>query len=72
MVCKSIERKLFQEKGILGLAQLSPSDEEIERRLLAKRYTLINDGLRVYNGKRVIVKSWNIFGGKRATVPILE
>ena len=26
-------------------------------------------GLRVYNGKSVIVKSWNIFRGKRATVP---
>ena len=44
MVSKSIERKLFQEKGILVLAQLSPSDQEIERCLLAKRYTLINDG----------------------------
>ena len=44
MVSKSIERKLFQEKGILVLAQLSPSDQEIERSLLAKRYTLINDG----------------------------
>ena len=44
MVSKSIERKLFQEKGILVLAQLSPSDQEIERCLLAKRYFLINDG----------------------------
>ena len=44
MVSKSIERKLFQEKGILVLAQLSPSDQEIERCLLAKRYDLINDG----------------------------
>ena len=44
MVSKSIERKLFQEKGILALAQLSPSDQEIERCLLAKRYNLINDG----------------------------
>ena len=44
MVSKSIERKLFQEKGFLVLAQLSPSDQEIERRLLAKRYTLTNDG----------------------------
>ena len=44
MVSKSIERKLFQEKSILVLAQLSPSDQEIERCLLAKRYTLINDG----------------------------
>ena len=43
MVSKSIERKRFQEKGILFLAQLSPSDQEIERSLLAKRYTLIND-----------------------------
>ena len=44
MVSKTIERKLFQEKGILVLAQLSPSDQEYERGLLAKRYTLINDG----------------------------
>ena len=44
MVSKSIERKLFQEKGFLVLAQLSPSDQEIERRLLAKRSSLINDG----------------------------
>ena len=44
MVSKSIERKLFQEKGILVLAQLSPSDQEIERSLLAKRCNLINDG----------------------------
>ena len=44
MVSKSIEWKLFQEKGILVLAQVSPSDQENERRLLAKRYTLINDG----------------------------
>ena len=44
MVSKSIERKLFQEKGILVLAQLSPNDQGIERSLLAKRYTLINDG----------------------------
>ena len=43
MVSKSIERKLFQEKGILVLAQLSPSDQKIERSLLAMRYTLIND-----------------------------
>ena len=43
-VSKSIERKLFHEKGILVLAQLSPSDQEIERRLLAKRYTPIKDG----------------------------
>ena len=44
MVSKSIERKLFQEKGILVLAQLSPSDQEIDGRLLAKRYTIFNDG----------------------------
>ena len=44
MVSKSIERKLLKEKGILVLAQLSPSDQEIERCLLARRYTLINDG----------------------------
>ena len=44
MVSKSIERKLLQEKGILVLAQLSPSGQEIERCLPAKRYTLINDG----------------------------
>ena len=44
MVSKSIERKLFQEKDIGILAQLSPSDQEIERCLLAKRYTLIKDG----------------------------
>ena len=44
MVSKSIERKLFRVKGILVLAQLSPSDQEIERRLLAKRCTLVNDG----------------------------
>ena len=44
MVSRSIERQLFQEKGILVLAQLSLSDQEIERSLLAKRYTLINDG----------------------------
>ena len=43
-VSKSIERKLFREKGILVLAQPSPSDQEFERSLLAKRYTLINDG----------------------------
>ena len=36
MVSKSIERKLFQEKGILVLAQLSPSDQEIGRSLLAR------------------------------------
>ena len=29
-------------------------------------------GLRVYNGKSVIVKSWIIVRGKTATVPILE
>ena len=44
MVSKSIERKLFQEKDFLVLAQLSPSDQEIEITLLAKRYTLLNDG----------------------------
>ena len=44
MVSKSIERKLFQEKGILVIAQLSPSDQEIERCPHAERYTLINDG----------------------------
>ncbi len=44
MVSKSIERKLFQEEGIPVLAQLSPSDQETERRLPAKRFTLINDG----------------------------
>ena len=44
MVSKSIEKKLFLEKGIVVLAQLSPSDQEIERCLLAQRYTLINDG----------------------------
>ena len=35
-------------------------------------FTLHVAGLRVYNGKSVIVKSWNIVRGKRATVPILE
>ena len=44
MVSKSIAGKLFQEKVNLVLAQLSPSDQETERCLLAKRYTLINDG----------------------------
>ena len=44
MVSKSIERKLFQEKGNLVLARLSPSDHENKRCLLANRYTLINDG----------------------------
>ena len=32
--------------------------------------TLHIAGLRVYNGKSVIVKSWNIVRGKKATVPI--
>ena len=44
VVRKIIERKLFQEKGILVQARLSPSDQEIERCRIAKRYTLINDG----------------------------
>ena len=34
-------------------------------------FTLHIAGLRVYNGKSVIVKSWNIVRGKRAMVPIL-
>ena len=34
--------------------------------------TLHIAGLRIYNGKSVIVKSLNIVRGKRATVPILE
>ena len=29
-------------------------------------------GLRIYNGKSVNVRSWNIVKGKGATVPILE
>ena len=35
-------------------------------------FTLHIAGLRVYNGKIVNVKSWNIVRGKRATVPIPE
>ena len=34
--------------------------------------TLHIAGLRIYNGKTVIVKSWIKIRGKRATVPILE
>ena len=34
--------------------------------------TLHIAGLRIYNGKSVIVKNWTIVTGKRATVPILE
>ena len=34
--------------------------------------TLHIAGLRVYNGKGVICKSWNIVRGKTATVPTLE
>ena len=34
--------------------------------------TLHFAGLRINNGKRVVVKNWNIVEGKRATVPILE
>ena len=34
--------------------------------------TLHNTGWRVYKGKSVIVRSWNIVRGKKATVPILE
>ena len=35
-------------------------------------FTLHIAALRVYNGKSVIVKSWNIVRGKKVTVPILE
>ena len=58
MASKSIERKLFQEKGILVLAQLSPSDQEIERRLLAKRHTLINDRT---DKSRIKIRNLNLY-----------
>ena len=62
MVSKSIERELFQEKGILVIAQLSPSDQEIERCLLAKRYTFINDGT---DKSRIKIRSLKLyFDGK--------
>ena len=58
MVSKSIEKKLFQEKRILVLAQLSPSDQEIERSLLAKRYTVINDGT---NETRIKIRNLKLY-----------
>ena len=58
MVSKSIERKLFHEKGNLVLAQLSPSDQENERHLFAKRYTLINDGT---DKSRIKVRKLNFY-----------
>ena len=35
-------------------------------------FTLHIAWLSVYNGKSVLVKSWNIVRGKRATIPIVE
>ena len=58
MVSKSIEKKLFQEKRILVLAQLSPSDQEIERSLLARRYTVINDGT---NETRIKIRNLKLY-----------
>ena len=34
--------------------------------------TLHVAGLRIYNGRSVIIKNWNIVRGKRATVPIVK
>ena len=34
------------------------------------KFTLQFTGLRYYNGKSVIIESWNIIRGKRITVPI--
>ena len=65
MVSKSIERKLFEEKDVLVLAQLSPSDQEIERCLLAKRYTLINDGT---DKSRIKIRNLKLYiDGKEAS-----
>ena len=41
---KALKESFSKKKGILVLAQLSPSDQENERRLFAKRYTIINYG----------------------------
>ena len=70
MVNKSNERKLFQEKGFLVLAQLSPSDQEIERCLLAKRYTLINDGT---DKSRIKIRNLKLYlNGKKLRLTTID